>query len=126
MEPVQSTTALSVTITEAAVKAVQDLIAQRNLPGYCLRVYVSGGGCSGIQYGMAFDNNIRTEDTVTESNGLKILVDEVSIRYLQGATVDYIDGEQGIGFKIINPNASSSCGCGSSCNDESSGCQGCG
>ena len=126
MEPVQETTAVSVTITEAAVKAVQDLISQRNLSGYALRVYVSGEGCSGIQYGMAFDNNIRPEDTVTESDGLKILVDEVSIKYLQGATVDYIDGEQGIGFKITNPNAPSTCGCGSSCNDESSGCQGCG
>ena len=126
MEPVQATTAVSVTISEAAVKAVQDLLAQRNLPGYALRVYVAGGGCSGIQYGMAFDNNIRPEDTVTESNGLKILVDEVSIKYLQGATVDYVNGEQGIGFKILNPNAYSSCGCGSSCNDESSGCQGCG
>ena len=72
---------------------------QRNLPGYCLRVYVSGGGCSGIQYGMAFDNNIRTEDTVTESNGIKILVDEVSIQYLQGATVDYIDARRVPGLK---------------------------
>ena len=126
MEQVQSTTAMSVTLTESAAKAVQDLLEQRNLPGYCLRVYVAGGGCSGIQYGMAFDNNIRTEDTVTESNGLKILIDEVSIQYLQGATVDYIDGPQGIGFKIINPNAISSCGCGSSCDDSSSGCQSCG
>ena len=126
MEPVQSTTALSVILTEAAAKAVQELLEQRNLPGYSLRVYVAGGGCSGIQYGMAFDNNIRTEDTVTESNGLKIMVDEVSIQYLQGATVDYIDGPQGTGFKITNPNAISSCGCGSSCDDSSSSCQGCG
>ena len=126
MEPVQTTTAVSITLTDAAAEAVRGLLAQRNLSDYSLRVYVSGGGCSGIQYGMAFDNNIRTEDTVTDSNGIKVLVDEVSIKYLQGATVDYIDGPQGTGFKINNPNASSSCGCGSSCGDDSGGGEGCG
>jgi iron-sulfur cluster assembly accessory protein len=126
MEPVQSTTAISVALTDPAAEAVKGLLEQRNLPGYSLRVYVAGGGCSGIQYGMAFDNNIRAEDTVTEINGIKILVDEVSIQYLQGATVDYIDSPQGAGFKITNPNALSSCECGSSCSDDSSGCQGCG
>lgn len=126
MEPVQPTTAVSIILTDAAAEAVKDLLAQRNLTDYSLRVYVSGGGCSGIQYGMAFDNNIRTEDTVTDSNGIKVLVDEVSIQYLHGATVDYIDGPQGSGFKINNPNATSSCGCGSSCGDDGGGCEGCG
>jgi len=125
MEPVQATTAVTITLTDAAAEAVRGLLAQRNLSDYSLRVYVSGGGCSGIQYGMAFDNNIRTEDTITESNGIKVLVDEVSIQYLHGATVDYIDAPQGAGFKINNPNAIS-CGCGSSCGDDSSGCEGCG
>lgn len=125
MEPVQSQTALSVELTDTAAEAVRGLLEQRNLPGYSLRVYVAGGGCSGIQYGMAFDNNIRAEDTITEANGIKILVDEVSIQYLQGAIVDYIDNPQGAGFKISNPNALSSCGCGSSCGDDSGGCQGC-
>jgi iron-sulfur cluster assembly protein len=126
MEPVQSTTAISVTITEPAAQAVKDLLEQRSLPGYSLRVYVSGGGCSGIQYGMAFDNNIRSEDSVTESNGIKVLIDEVSIQYLQGATVDYIDSPQGIGFKINNPNVFSSCGCSSASGDDDGGCKGCG
>ena len=125
MEPVQATTAVSITLTDAAAEADRGLLAQRNLSDYSLRVYVSGGGCSGIQYGMAFDNNIRTEDTITESNGIKVLVDEVSIQYLHGATVDYIDAPQGAGFKINNPNAIS-CGCGSSCGDDSGGCEGCG
>jgi len=126
MEPVQTTTTTSVVLTDTAVDAVKGLLQERSLPGYSLRVYVAGGGCSGIQYGMAFDNNVREEDTVTEINGIKILVDEVSIQYLQGATVDFIEGPQGTGFKITNPNAISSCGCGSSCDDSSSGCQGCG
>ncbi len=126
MEPVQTTTTTSIILTDTASDAVKDLLEERSLPGYSLRVYVAGGGCSGIQYGMAFDNNVREEDTVTEINGIKILVDEVSIQYLLGATVDYVEGPQGTGFKITNPNAFSSCGCGSSCDDSSSGCQGCG
>ena len=125
MDRVEPTTALSINLTVSAAEAVRQMMEQRNLSGYSLRVYVSGGGCSGIQYGMAFDNNIRTEDNVTELNGIKVLVDEVSIQYLHGATVDYIDGPQGTGFKISNPN-SFSCGCGSSCDDDTSGCQGCG
>jgi len=126
MEPVQPTIAIAITLTETAAEAVRGLMEQRNLPGYCLRVYVSGGGCSGIQYGMAFDNNIRPEDTVIEPAGIKMLVDEVSVQYLDGATIDFIDSPQGAGFKISNPNAISSCGCSSSQADNSGGCQGCG
>jgi iron-sulfur cluster assembly protein len=104
----------TITLTPAAAIAVQDLLAKRNLEGYALRVFISGGGCSGFQYGMALENNVRETDLVTEQLGVKVVVDEVSINYLAGATVDYVDEIMGSGFKIENPNAVSTCGCGSS------------
>lgn len=104
----------TITLTPAAAIAVQDLLAKRNLEGYALRVFISGGGCSGFQYGMALENNVRENDLVTEQLGVKVVVDEVSINYLAGATVDYVDEIMGSGFKIENPNAVSTCGCGSS------------
>jgi iron-sulfur cluster assembly protein len=103
-----------ITLTPAAASAVQDLLNKRDLTGYALRVYISGGGCSGYQYGMALENNIRDNDLIFEEHGVKMVVDEVSVSYLSGATVDYIDEIMGSGFKIENPNAVSSCGCGSS------------
>jgi len=105
-----------VVLTEPAAMAVQELLKKRNLEdqGYALRVFVSGGGCSGFQYGMALEGNIREQDTVTEQHGVKVVVDEISIGYLRGATVDYVDEIMGSGFKISNPNAVSSCGCGNS------------
>ncbi|MFM8320207.1 MAG: iron-sulfur cluster insertion protein ErpA [Chloroflexota bacterium] len=103
-----------ITLTPAATDAVRDLLQKRNLEGYALRVFISGGGCSGFQYGMALEGNIRETDTTTEFNGVKVVVDEVSINYLRGATVDYVDSVMGSGFKIENPNAVSTCGCGSS------------
>ena len=120
----------SVTLTQPAAEAIRDVLLQKNLPGYALRLFISGGGCSGYQYGLALDSNIRSEDIVIETDGIKLIVDEVSIKYLQGATVDYVDGMTSSGFKIINPNAVSSCGCGQSFNssdEEASGsCAGCG
>jgi len=104
----------TVTLTPAAANAVQDLLAKRNLEGYALRVFISGGGCSGYQYGMALENNVRENDLVMEQHGVKVVIDEVSINYLTGATVDFVDELMGSGFKIENPNAVSSCGCGSS------------
>jgi iron-sulfur cluster assembly accessory protein len=101
-------------LTPSATNAVQELLEKRNLPGYALRVFVSGGGCSGFQYGMALENNIREQDLVTEIDGVKVVVDEISIDYLRGATVDFVDDVMGSGFKIDNPNAVSSCGCGNS------------
>ena len=103
-----------ITLSQAAADAVTALMAKRNLSGYALRVFVSGGGCSGFQYGMALENNIRPQDTVSEMHGVQVVVDEVSIDYLRGATVDYVEEVMGSGFKIENPNAVSSCGCGSS------------
>lgn len=104
----------TIALTPAAVEAVRSLLEKRNLQGYALRVFVQGGGCSGFQYGMALEGNIREQDTTMEVDGIKVVVDEVSIDYLRGASVDYVDSVMGSGFKIENPNAVSSCGCGSS------------
>jgi len=101
-------------VTPAAADAVQDLLAKRELEGFALRVFVSGGGCSGFQYGMALEDNVHDTDTILEQHNVKIVVDEISINYLTGATVDYVDEVMGSGFKIENPNAVSTCGCGSS------------
>jgi len=104
----------TVNLTPTAVEAVKSLLAKRNLEGYALRVYVSGGGCSGFQYGMALEGNIRPQDLSNEFDGVQVVIDEISIDYLRGATIDYVDDVMGSGFKIENPNAISSCGCGNS------------
>jgi iron-sulfur cluster assembly protein len=103
-----------ITLTTPAAEAVHELLNKRNLSGYALRVFISGGGCSGYQYGMGLESNIRDEDFIFEQNGIKVVVDEVSINYLRGATIDYVDEIMGSGFKIDNPNAVSTCGCGNS------------
>lgn len=104
----------SISLTPTAITAVRDLLSKRNLTGYALRVFISGGGCSGYQYGMALDATIRDEDYKMQYEDVKVVVDEVSMKYLNGATVDYVDELMGSGFKIENPNAVSTCGCGSS------------
>ncbi len=121
-----------ITITSSAANAVKDLLEQRSLEGYALRVFVSGGGCSGYQYGMALEENIRDTDHVFEQQAIKVVVDEVSINYLDGSTVDYVDEVMGSGFKIENPNAVVGCGCGDSSQTQeesfptnSGGCSGC-
>ncbi len=119
----ESTQIRIITITEPAAEAVRALIEKRNLQDHALRIYVSGAGCSGFQYGMALDQNVRAEDTVIESNGIKVLVDEVSIQYINGSSVDYVDGPTGPAFKIDNPNKYASCCDHSSGN--SGGCSGC-
>ena len=103
-----------VTLTPSAAQAVRELLEKRNLQGYALRVFVQGGGCSGFQYGMALENNIRDADLSETFDGVQVVVDEISIDYLRGATIDYVDDLMGSGFKIENPNAVASCGCGSS------------
>ena len=117
-----------ITLSVEAAHAVQTLMAQKNLSGYSLRMFISGGGCSGFQYGMALDNRERETDLKTTQHGVQVLVDEVSIQYLRGATVDFINEPGGSGFKITNPNPMPSCGCDSA--DEadcaSGGCSGCG
>jgi iron-sulfur cluster assembly protein len=81
---------------------------------HALRVFVSGGGCSGLQYGMTFDPNPRDVDTVFMQHGVRVVIDPQSLRYMEGATIDFVDSLMGGGFHIENPNAVSSCGCGSS------------
>jgi iron-sulfur cluster assembly accessory protein len=116
MELIEQTNTEQITLTENAAQAVKDLLAKRELQDqeYALRVFVQGGGCSGFQYGMALDNRVLENDHVGEHFGVKVLIDEMSINYLKGATVDYVDELMGSGFKIENPNAVASCGCGSS------------
>jgi iron-sulfur cluster assembly protein len=110
------------TLTPAASEAVKDILTQRKLDGYALRVYVSGGGCCGVNFGMALDNNFREADQTFENNGIKVVVDEVSIDYLRGATIDFVnDPQHGAGFAVNSPNAKShdhadgGCACGGSC-----------
>jgi iron-sulfur cluster assembly accessory protein len=114
MDVLEHTQTAQISLTETAAAAVQDLLKKRELSDLALRVFISGGGCSGFQYGMALEDNIRDTDIVTEQHGVRLVVDEVSINYLDGATVDYVDEIMGSGFKIENPNAVSTCGCGSS------------
>ncbi len=104
----------ALTVTPAAVSIIRDLLEQRAIPDHALRVFVTGGGCSGMQYGMAFQETPEAGDTVVMKDGVRLLVDPTSMMYLQGATIDYADSLIGGGFRIDNPNALSSCGCGHS------------
>ena len=109
------TTTTPVTITPLAATRLASLKTEKQLDeSYALRVFVAGGGCSGLQYGMTFDDQVREGDTEVSENGMRMLIDPISIRYLAGASIDYIDNMMGGGFKIDNPNAVSSCGCGHS------------
>jgi len=104
----------SIIFTETAASKVSELIAEENNPELKLRVYVTGGGCSGFQYGFTFDEEVNEDDTLVVKNGVTVLVDSMSVQYLNGAEIDYTDGLQGSQFVIRNPNASTTCGCGSS------------
>tara|TARA_R110000868_G_scaffold327443_1_gene588418 strand:- start:303 stop:623 length:321 start_codon:yes stop_codon:yes gene_type:complete len=101
-------------LTDNAVIKIKDLIAEENNPNINLRVYVQGGGCSGMQYGFTFDEEINEDDTQVEKNDCTILVDSISLQYLKDAEIDYTESLQGSQFKIHNPDAKASCGCGSS------------
>src|SRR4051794_5794994 len=100
--------------TDAAARKVSDLIRGEGNPNLKLRVFVQGGGCSGMQYGFEFDENEQDGDTCVENQGVKLLVDPMSIVYLTGAEIDYREGLDGAQFVIRNPNAQTTCGCGSS------------
>jgi iron-sulfur cluster assembly accessory protein len=108
-----ATTENIVTLTASAVSEVKHLLAQPENGGKHLRVYVEQGGCSGMQYGMVFDGQ-RDGDRISGQEGLSVLVDRFSAKYLQGAVVDFSDALTGGGFKITNPHARQSCGCGKS------------
>src|SRR3972149_6655918 len=91
----------TISLSVAASDAVKNILAERNLTGYALRVYVAGGGCCGVNFGMALDNNVGQADHRFESDGVQLVVDEVSLDYLQGATIDYVnDPERGAGFAV--------------------------
>ncbi len=103
-------------VTETAASRISELLVEEGKVGSGLRVFVQGGGCSGFQYGLMIDEGEgdAESDQVFEVNGVKLLVDPISLRYLQGAEVDFVDNNMGGGFTIKNPNAKSTCGCGSS------------
>lgn len=101
-------------MTENAASKVKELLQDEDNQSLHLRVYVTGGGCSGFQYGFKFDENSTEEDTRVEKDGVVLLVDPLSIQYLAGSTVDYIDSLDGARFVVNNPNATATCGCGSS------------
>jgi iron-sulfur cluster insertion protein len=105
-----------ITVTEAAASKIKELLAEENKAESGLRVFVQGGGCSGFQYGLMIEESGGVGDQTYDSNGIKLYVDPVSLSYLKGAEVDFVDTITGGGFTIKNPNATSTCGCGSSFN----------
>jgi len=105
--------ALRISITEKAAEKVKAVMEKQGKSDAALRLYVSGGGCSGFQYGLAFDRK-NDDDNVIESHGVKVLVDQESAKYLHGSEIDYEESVMGEGFKVNNPNATETCGCGHS------------
>jgi iron-sulfur cluster insertion protein len=103
-----------ITITDSAVLKLKDILAEENNPKLKLRVFVQGGGCSGFQYGFTLDEDQAEDDWEIEANGVTVLIDSMSGGYLQGAEIDYKDDQYGSSFSIKNPNAQTTCGCGSS------------
>lgn len=107
-----------ITITEKAATKIREFMAEESEKPEYLRVYVQGGGCSGLSYGMGFEKTPEEDDLVLEQNGVKLLVDSYSVDHLKGANVDYIESLMGSGFKINNPNVTKSCSCGHSFSTE--------
>lgn len=114
MSGIATFTPMPLYVTDAAVAKVKSLVEEEGNPDLKLRVFVTGGGCSGFQYGFSFDEVVAEDDTLVQKEGVAVLVDPLSIQYLSGSTVDYEQGLQGSRFKISNPNAATTCGCGSS------------
>jgi iron-sulfur cluster assembly accessory protein len=126
-----TTDAPILTITTVAAAKVRELLEARELEGYALRVFVQGGGCSGLSYGMGFENNIYEQDRVVEAGGVRLVIDPTSLMYMQGSEIDFVDSLMGGGFAVNNPNAVSSCGCGHSFTEDGQassggGCASCG
>jgi iron-sulfur cluster assembly accessory protein len=125
-----STQTFNMNITEEAATELKSLMIDEGQPNAFLRVWVSGGGCSGLQYGMALDPEREEDDIEVKDRDITIVVDTLSAQYLGGSTIEYHDDQLGGGFKVNNPNAKRSCGCGSSFSPdetptENPGCQGC-
>jgi|TARA_B110000438_G_scaffold57235_1_gene57308 iron-sulfur cluster insertion protein len=114
MSVVQTAEPVIMSFTDNAADKVHSLIAEEANDSLKLRVFVTGGGCSGFQYGFAFDEAIQEDDTVIENKGAELLVDPLSYQYLVGAKIDYVEGLEGSRFVVDNPMASATCGCGSS------------
>ncbi len=111
----------AINVSTLAATKITELLAEENKQDSGLRVFVQGGGCSGFQYGLMIEDAPGDTDTVYESNGVKLYVDPISVRYLKGAEVDFVDNIAGGGFTIKNPNAVSTCGCGQSFTTEDGG-----
>ncbi len=118
MATLEIPTASGVTLSERAAEEIRGLLDRQGKSEAGLRVFVSGGGCSGLNYGMAIDDSIEEGDFTYNCHGVKVIVDPLSVNYLKGASVDYVEDVMGGGFKIDNPNAVRSCGCGSSFSTE--------
>jgi iron-sulfur cluster insertion protein len=114
MSVVETFDAAVMTLTDNAARKVKSLITEEGNPNLKLRVYVTGGGCSGFQYGFSFDEAVNDDDTVVSNAGADLLVDPLSIQYLTGSRVDYLEGLQGSRFVVQNPMATATCGCGMS------------
>ena len=106
--------AVAITLTDKAANKVKALISEEGNPGLRLRVFVTGGGCSGFQYGFSFDETMNEDDSVISNNGAEMLVDPLSYQYLVGSRVDYTEGLEGSRFSVENPLATTTCGCGMS------------
>lgn len=120
VETITEQTTDAISMSSSAAEAVSRILAERNLEGYSLRVYVAGGGCCGVNFGMALDNNVHANDTIFQSEGVQVVVDDQSIAYLRGAKIDFVnDPARGAGFIVDSPiKNSASCSCGSGAQDE--------
>ena len=114
MSVVQTAEPVILTFTDNAAEKVKSLIAEEENDRLKLRVFVTGGGCSGFQYGFSFDETVNEDDTVIENKNAELLVDPLSYQYLVGAKIDYVEGLEGARFVVDNPMASTTCGCGAS------------
>jgi iron-sulfur cluster insertion protein len=114
MEAATQEMTIPLNFTDSAALKVRELIDEEGNQELKLRVFVTGGGCSGFQYGFTFDEEVADDDTVMQKNGVTLLIDPMSFQYLAGAEIDYTEGLEGSQFVIKNPNATSTCGCGSS------------
>lgn len=108
------TETVPLTLTERAARRIAELVGQETQPGMMLRVAVSGGGCSGFQYGFTLDDAVNPDDKVIEKSGAKLVIDDMSLGMLAGSEIDFVEALVGSSFAIRNPNATSSCGCGTS------------
>ncbi|HLI48299.1 MAG TPA: iron-sulfur cluster insertion protein ErpA [Chthonomonas sp.] len=110
-----------IVLTERAAQEIRGLLESQGKADAALRVFVQGGGCSGLSYGMAIDDVVEEDDFVYDCHGVKVVVDSLSIQYIKGSSIDYVEDVMGGGFKIDNPNAIRTCGCGSSFATEEAG-----